>query len=67
MARSDRPWRASGSVPTLSIGVLGLVVCAHVWLGPTRGADPRFYPDDPLRVDDDRIFDANPSRHTGTR
>ena len=62
MARSDRPWRASGSVPTLSIGVLGLVVCAHVWLGPARGADPRFYPDDPLRVDDDRIFDASNAR-----
>jgi hypothetical protein len=35
---------------------------AAAWLAvPATGAGPRFFPDDPIQVDDDRAFDASPA------
>lgn len=38
---------------------LALVAAALVALFDVRAAGPRFYPDDPIQVDDDRAFDAS--------
>jgi hypothetical protein len=40
----------------LAVCVLGAALVAATG---TRGASPRFFPDDPLQVDDDRSIDAS--------
>jgi len=47
--------------PRFAIAVIA-VLCAVVLGLTTRAAAPRFFPDDPLQVDDDRAFDASEAR-----
>jgi hypothetical protein len=37
---------------------LAIAIVALVWVASGRGATPTFFPDDPIRVDDDRALDA---------
>ena len=48
--------QVSSSSRLLAVCVLGAAVVAGTGM---RGASPRFFPDDPLQVDDDRALDAS--------
>jgi hypothetical protein len=50
---SDRGCRRRGPLTLL------VFVVAASLAGGTRGASPRFYPDDPIAADNDRAFDAS--------
>ena len=55
----SRPRRGCAPNPTSRlVWVLVLVGVALVSDAVSRGAEPLFYPDDPIRVDDDTLFDA---------
>jgi hypothetical protein len=51
--RSERPRRA-GVAGTVAIAVVAAVTALTPW-----AAAPRFFPDDPIQVDDDRALDAS--------
>src|SRR4029453_5777883 len=48
---------SSRRTPGRAIGLV--LICAVAATIGTRGASPRFFPDDPLQVDDDRALDAS--------
>ncbi len=55
-----RPGGAGGPGRAGRAGALAVVLLAAAWLGAdARTAGPRFFPDDPIRVDDDRVMDAS--------
>jgi hypothetical protein len=46
-------------VPRVGLASLACVVAAFLVAAAPRSAAPRFYPDDPLWTDDDRVIDAS--------
>lgn len=47
-----------GAVSSKRATACAVTVAIGLWLAGARSATPRFYPDDPLWVDDDRVVDA---------
>src|SRR5215213_6016155 len=54
---SDRP--AAGAVTRRNVCVLAACIFASWVAFSIQAATPRFFPDDPLQVDDDRALDAS--------
>jgi hypothetical protein len=57
MAPASRRWNRPAARQLAFAGFVALIAAGAVAL--PRSARPRFYPDDPLWTDDDRVMDAS--------